>query len=84
MKFREFSENVIKRGWTPIFEWCSTHRPVVLQYPTDTLTLVSVRNIRTGEYYPWNKMVEEAKSFNIPCARVWKFGAFEYQTAVHK
>lgn len=41
----------IAAGYTPIFEWCSRRTPVLLDYAQDSLTLVSLRHMRSGAYY---------------------------------
>lgn len=51
--FEFIPEEWIAVGWSPIFEWCSPKSPIVLHYPQDSLSLIALRNVVTGEYYPF-------------------------------
>ena len=63
--YREFSEEWISKDYTPIYEWCSSTNPIVLQYQKDALTLIALRNMTTGKYLSYNDTVENAKSKGI-------------------
>lgn len=45
-----FTHSLIKDGYTPIFEYVSRKKRIVLDYPEDDLILLAVRNMVTGEY----------------------------------
>jgi RNA ligase len=47
------------RGRTPIFEWCSRQQRIVLDYETDRLVLIAVRENRTGRYPSMREVREE-------------------------
>jgi RNA ligase len=40
---------------TPIFEWTSRKQTIVIDYPTDNLVLIAIRNNVTGEYLPYDE-----------------------------
>lgn len=49
-QYIEFANLWIKRGCTPIFEWCSRKQRIVLDYKEDQLILTAIRNMHTGQY----------------------------------
>jgi len=53
-------------GMTLIFEWCSRSQQIVVDYPSESLTLIAIRENNTGEYHLYNEMVSFAKSHGIP------------------
>ncbi|EFA81703.1 hypothetical protein PPL_05697 [Heterostelium album PN500] len=66
IKYGEFSELWLKKGYTPMYEWCSESQRIVLYYAQDLLSLTAIRSIKTGEYILYDEMVESAKQFNVP------------------
>lgn len=69
----QFSQEWISKGFTPIFEWCSSSNPIVLRYDQDQLNLITLRNMRTGHYIPHSEMVVIAKEWGIPVVRSWSW-----------
>jgi RNA ligase len=49
-KYLDFSMDLINKGYTPTFEWCSRKQRIVVDHPEDQLILLAIRNIITGEY----------------------------------
>lgn len=49
-KFNLFSKECIKAGLTPLFEYVGPHNKVVLDYAEESLILLAVRDMITGEY----------------------------------
>lgn len=50
-KYTRFAYACLKRGWTPLFEWCPADRVVgVIRHACASLTLLAIRHNRTGEY----------------------------------
>jgi len=49
-KFLNLAEHCIKKGLTPIFEWTGPAQRIVIAYPENTLTLIAIRHMVTGEY----------------------------------
>jgi len=64
--YYDYSALWIGRGYSPIYEWCSRESRVVLDYPMDSLTLIAVRHVRTGDYVPFFEMQNHAKHYDIP------------------
>lgn len=60
-----FAFDMIERGLTPIFEWCTTRQRIILEYAVDRLVLTGVRNNLTGEYLVYDDMHELANTNNI-------------------
>jgi RNA ligase len=72
IKYDELSEFCLKRGWTPMFEYCSPTAQIVLKYEKDGLQLISVRDNHTGLYLPYVHMAQLAAKYNVPVVRHWK------------
>lgn len=47
---RNWVNQFLKDGYTPIFEWCGPNNRIVVDYESTQLTLIGVRNRITGEY----------------------------------
>ena len=62
---------LIGSGFTPIFEWCSRKQRIVLDYRDDQLVLTAIRDIKTGEYASYDRLVSLAKSYDVPVIRQW-------------
>lgn len=64
----EFARNLLSKGITPIFEWCSRKQRIVLDYKKDDLVLLAARVIETGEYIPYHvlsSIVSASSSVNL-------------------
>jgi T4 RnlA family RNA ligase len=68
---------LIGSGFTPIFEWCSRKQRIVLDYREDQLVLTAIRDIKTGGYAPYDRLVSLAKSYGVPVIRQWDFAMVE-------
>ncbi|KAF2076609.1 hypothetical protein CYY_002095 [Polysphondylium violaceum] len=66
IKFNEFSKHWLTRGFTPLYEWCSESNQIVLYYATDKLSLISLRNMSTGEYMDVPTMKQTCLEYNVP------------------
>lgn len=53
-------------GMTPIFEWMSRQQRIVLDYPTETLTLLAVRKNRCGTYLSRDDLIAMAEHYSVP------------------
>ena len=51
---------------TPIFEYTSRDNRIVLDYPEDSLTLLAVRKLNSGEYLNYTSVVQAARRCGIP------------------
>lgn len=56
-------------GYTPIFEWCAPTNQIVLSYQEDTLTLLAIRAIETGEYVSRDQLKDFATEWNLPLVK---------------
>ena len=70
--YRMFMKQMLNRGMTPIFEWCSRKQRIVLDYKEDQLILTAVRNMVTGEYMARDAMEREAANAHIPIVRAFE------------
>lgn len=60
--------SVVCSEYTPIFEYTSPTARIVIGYPVEALTLLHVRNIKTGEYIPLSSghMLELIEQYKVP------------------
>ncbi len=59
-KYASWSEHWIKQGHTPLFEWCSPRNKILLDYQTDQLICLGIRDNVRGTYMP-HRQLHEAK-----------------------
>lgn len=52
-------------GYTPIFEWCSLQQRIVVEHPNDRLVLLAVRDITSGHYLSYDRMVQLVREYNV-------------------
>lgn len=48
--YREFANDLVSDGYTPIFEWMSRKNRIVIDYEQDQLVLTAIRHMVTGNY----------------------------------
>jgi len=63
--YKDFAEMMETLNHTPIFEWCSRQNRIVLDYPTDRLILLAIRDKISGEYYPYSTLVTLAQIYKL-------------------
>lgn len=61
-----FAKDMLKWGYTPIFEWCSQGNRVVIDHAEDRLVLIGVRNTTTGEYARHETLVDQGLHYGFP------------------
>lgn len=64
-RMKAFIENMIRHGWTPIFEYVGPNNKIVLDYDREDLILLALRNNLTGEYLP-NRLMKAYGLFAQP------------------
>ena len=60
-------------GRTPLFEWCSRRRLLILDQPVDRLVLTGLRDNASGLLRPWDEIAELGRRFGVetvPCLGV--------------
>ncbi len=62
--YLQFMKKCVSYGYTPIFEWIAPDNRIVLPYQQSNLVLLAIRNIVSGEYFDYSKMIQI--SGNIP------------------
>lgn len=70
-KYVDFTQHLHKMGYNPIFEWCSLQQQIVIAYPEDTLVLLEIRNIVTGEYMDMETMKQISQKYGIPSVEIF-------------
>jgi hypothetical protein len=56
-------------GYSCMFEWCSPKNKIILKYTESSLTLIGMRNIETGEYMTYDKLVHIASNYKVPVVK---------------
>lgn len=69
LNYSLFIKKCIRKGTTPIFEWCSRKNRIVVDYPEDQLILTGVRYLDTGAYVAYSNMKMYAESWDIPVVK---------------
>lgn len=69
--YNDFALDIIQKGYTPIFEWCSRKNKIVIDYAEDKLILTSIRNNYSGNYMFRHYQEDFAKKYNIPIVKVF-------------
>jgi RNA ligase len=69
--YAKFASDLIARGLTPIFEWCSRKQRIVVDYPEDHLVLIAVRNTVTGEYMSYEALETFAEMLLIDVVKTY-------------
>jgi RNA ligase len=72
--YSQFARFLIRRGYTPIFEWCSRKQRIVLDYKEDQLILTAIRDLTTGRYMSWDLVTNTADQYFIPVVGKWETG----------
>lgn len=72
---RALCGDMLKAGYTPIFEFTSPENRIVVAYEAPALTLLANRQMRTGAYMPHAEVEKVAARYGVPAAR--SFGAVD-------
>jgi len=70
--YSQFARFIIRRGYTPIFEWCSRKQRIVLDYKEDQLILTAIRDLTTGRYMSLDLVMNTADLYFIPTVRAFE------------
>ena len=70
--YSQFARFIIRRGYTPIFEWCSRKQRIVLDYKEDQLILTAIRDLTTGRYMSLDLVTNTADLYFIPTVRAFE------------
>jgi RNA ligase len=70
--YSQFARFLIRRGYTPIFEWCSRKQRIVLDYKEDQLILTAIRDLTTGRYMSLDLVTNTADLYFIPTVRAFE------------
>lgn len=64
--YEKFCRKILEMNKTPLFEWCNSDSPVVIKHERTHLTLLNIRDIKTGVYESYKNIEKLAKEYNIP------------------
>lgn len=64
-----FIKEMLKFGYTPLFEWVSLKNQIVIPYLEDSLVLLAIRAKYDGDYVDYWRTVGLAKKHNVPVAQ---------------
>ena len=67
--YSELVNHCLASGWTPLFEWCSRSRWIVLDHPVDRLVLTGVRRNEGGAFLGRAELEQLAGTAGIELVR---------------
>lgn len=67
--YDRFFRDIISRGYTALFEWCSRKQRIVIDYPEDRLVLLAVRDNHDGSYLPMGMLQDLAVDYGLELVR---------------
>ena len=77
-RYKNFCRELLTNGMTPIFEYTSPKARIVINYKSETLTLLHVRNNITGNYMDDITLHNLATQWQIPVVDAYPAGNMEY------
>ncbi len=66
--YRGLVDACLAAGQTPLFEWCSRRRLLILDQPVDRLVLTALRDNASGLLHPQTEVTELGRRFGIETA----------------
>jgi len=70
--YNHFCTSWIQQSYTPIFEYCGPKQPIVLSYAEESLRLITLRHMVTGQYIPFGTLKSIAVEAGIPFVNAWE------------
>lgn len=71
-QFTRLAQELLSAGANPIFEWCSPYNRVVVEHGEPVLTLLAIRDLVAGTYWPFNTVRETAVRAGVPVVTAWE------------
>lgn len=71
-QFTRLAEEQLAVGANPIFEWCSPANRVVVDHGAPALTLLAIRELVSGAYWPLAAVREAAARAGVPVVAAWE------------
>jgi RNA ligase len=71
-QFTRLAEELLAAGANPIFEWCSPSNRVVVDHGAPALTLLAIRELVSGAYWPLAAVREAAARAGVPVVAAWE------------
>jgi hypothetical protein len=62
----EFCQKWVDQGYTPIFEFISLEKKIVVEYKETTMVLIAIRHNETGRYMLYEEMKQIAEEVGVP------------------
>lgn len=66
MDLFRFCIDWMSRGYTCLFEFFSPENRIVINYDEPFLSLLAIRDNKTGVYVPFDEMIESARKYGVP------------------
>lgn len=70
-EYEQMARMCREQGCTPIFEWCSRKQRIVVDYPTDRLVLIAIRNNVTGGYHDYKNLLLHGAHHGIEVVKAY-------------
>lgn len=71
-QFVRLAEELLAADANPIFEWCSPANRVVVDHGEPALTLLAIRELVSGTYWPLAAVRETAAQAGVPAVAAWE------------
>ena len=71
-QFIRLADELLSAGANPIFEWCSPENRVVVEHGEPVLTLLAIRDLLPGTYWPFASVREAAARAGVPIVTAWE------------
>jgi RNA ligase len=71
-QYTRLAQELIAAGANPIFEWCSLENRVVVEHGKPALTLLAIRDLVAGTYWPFAAVRDAAARAGVPVVAAWE------------
>ncbi|KAL9648353.1 hypothetical protein ABK040_001932 [Willaertia magna] len=70
LKYLDFCNDMLNLNQIPIFEFYSKNNLIVINYGNESfLKLIAIRDLNSGKYLNYNKMLKLSKIYNLPIVK---------------
>jgi len=66
IKYEQLARDCLSKGITPLLEYCSSKRAIVIRHDSTMIKLIGGRYIESGDYVDYETLLEWGKHYNIP------------------
>lgn len=71
-KYHEMASKCLRGGLTPIFEYMAPKHRIVVNHVEETMTLLAIRYMDSGDYFGYDALEHIGNFYDIPVVRRWE------------